>query len=63
MTRIIWGYDKDGVPRCYALAIPDDEVRSFMEKAKREGWTGLVTSVASASGNEQGEGRESEESG
>ncbi len=38
----IWGYNKHGLPRCFALNIPNSEVDEFVKKAEGEGWSGLV---------------------
>ena len=38
----IWGYNKHGLPRCFALHVPKDEEDNYLERARTEGWTNLV---------------------
>lgn len=61
MSLILWGRDKNGVARCYALYVPNDEVKEYVARAKKEGWTDLVTSTRLKDANEQGEGKEGRE--
>ena len=42
MTYNIWGRDKEGKARLFALHVPPSEEKEFLERAKEEGWTNLL---------------------
>ena len=42
MSYTIWGYNKHGLARCYALHVPPSEEKEYLERARKEGWTNLM---------------------
>jgi hypothetical protein len=41
MRYSIWGYNKWGEAKCFALYVAPEDETEYLERAKREGWTGL----------------------
>lgn len=41
MKYSIWGYDKNGKARCFAIYVAPEDEAEYLARAKKEGWTGL----------------------
>jgi hypothetical protein len=39
----IWGKNKWGEAKCFALYAPEEDIEDYLARAKKEGWTDLIT--------------------
>lgn len=41
----IWGHNKYGEAKCFALYVEPSEMQEYLERAKAEGWTDLKSDL------------------